>query len=458
MSMKSKKIKNSPRKLYDLVIVGAGISGAALLYVLGKYSNIKSVAVIEKFPEPARVNSDSKNNSQTLHFGDIETNYTLEKARLVKEAAEMTRRYLERSGQKSGLYKKLTKMVLAVGPEEVAELKQRHKEFGNLYPNLKLLQKSAIAEVEPKVVEGRSPEQEIAALFTEDGYTVNYGKLAKAFLKEATLGNDTTVDFFMPEKTKKIERVRLGGQKDPAYRVITNRRQILSKTVAVTAGGYSLIFAQALGYGREYTFLSVAGGFYFAPRLLNGKVYRVQIKGLPFAAIHGDPDINDLNLMRFGPTAKIIPLIERRNYGTLFDYLTKIIDFNLPAIYAILRVMLDPMIFFYGFKNFFYDWPVVGRRLFMKYARDIVPTLRLKDLVLAKGIGGSRPQIVNIKKGKMEMGEAKIIGKNIIFNITPSPGATRALSNGYEDARKIIEFLGEDYRFRDGDFKRDFMD
>ena len=95
MSMKSKKIKNSPRKLYDLVIVGAGISGAALLYVLGKYSNIKSVAVIEKFPEPARVNSDSKNNSQTLHFGDIETNYTLEKARLVKEAAEMTRRYSE---------------------------------------------------------------------------------------------------------------------------------------------------------------------------------------------------------------------------------------------------------------------------------------------------------------------------------------------------------------------------
>mgnify|MGYP002760905348 CR=1 FL=1 len=35
---------------YDLVIVGGGISGASLLYTSAKFTNIDSIALIEKEP------------------------------------------------------------------------------------------------------------------------------------------------------------------------------------------------------------------------------------------------------------------------------------------------------------------------------------------------------------------------------------------------------------------------
>ena len=49
---------------------------------------------------------------------------------------------------------------------------------------------------------------------------------------------------------------------------------------------------------------------------------------------------------------------------------------------------------------------------------------------------------MDTKNKKMNMDEAKIIGDNIIFNITPSPGASVCLKNAENDARKVVEFLG----------------
>ena len=58
------------------------------------------------------------------------------------------------------------------------------------------------------------------------------------------------------------------------------------------------------------------------------------------------------------------------------------------------------------------------------------------------------------------MGDAKIYGENIIFNITPSPGASVCLKNAELDTRKILDFLkenfGESYLFYEKKFKKDF--
>ncbi|PIQ67026.1 MAG: malate:quinone oxidoreductase, partial [Candidatus Zambryskibacteria bacterium CG11_big_fil_rev_8_21_14_0_20_40_24] len=55
-----------------------------LFYTLAKYTNVPKVALIEKYEQVAQVNSKGNNNSQTLHIGDIETNYSLKKAESVK--------------------------------------------------------------------------------------------------------------------------------------------------------------------------------------------------------------------------------------------------------------------------------------------------------------------------------------------------------------------------------------
>src|SRR5664279_5062716 len=80
---------------YEVLIVGGGVVGTALLYTLSKYTDIKNIGLIEKYSDFGLVNSASYNNSQTLHFGDIETNYTIDKARSVKQMADMVMKYLE---------------------------------------------------------------------------------------------------------------------------------------------------------------------------------------------------------------------------------------------------------------------------------------------------------------------------------------------------------------------------
>ncbi|HSD11935.1 MAG TPA: FAD-dependent oxidoreductase, partial [Patescibacteria group bacterium] len=101
---------------YDVVIIGAGVTGTALLYVLSKYTDARRIAIVERCGGVAEISSHAAHNSQTLHFGDIETNYTLEKARKVKEAAEMIVAYAGRlpSGP-AGILQPIQKMVLGVG-------------------------------------------------------------------------------------------------------------------------------------------------------------------------------------------------------------------------------------------------------------------------------------------------------------------------------------------------------
>ena len=69
------------------------------------------------------VNTASTMNSQTLHFGDIETNYTIEKAKKVKRSADMVKQYLEDEKLKdpgNKIFIKVPKMVLATGKEQVS--------------------------------------------------------------------------------------------------------------------------------------------------------------------------------------------------------------------------------------------------------------------------------------------------------------------------------------------------
>ena len=87
----------------------------------------------------------------------------------------------------------------------------------------------------------------------------------------------------------------------------------------------------------------------------------------------------------------------------------------------------------------------------------IVPSLKLKELKYAKGIGGTRPQIVNNTTRKLEMGEAKLSGDKIIFNITPSPGASTCLGNAYSDTQQLIGFLDNRYMFYKEAFEKDLM-
>ncbi len=434
--------------IYEVVIIGAGVCGTALLYTLSKYTNVNNIALIEKEPGAALVNSHKNSNSQTLHFGDIETNYTLEKATKVNRAASLVKNYLLNNDPQQNIYTKYHKMVLAVGAEETAQLTARYHNFKQLFPDLRLLNKQEIASLEPKVLAARDNAEEISALFTHEGYTIDFQKLAESFLDNATKNKIKNIKVMVNCKVNKIIK------QNKLYYLQTAQKTIKAKVVAIAAGAHSLLFAKSLGYGLNYALLTVAGSFYFAPELLKGKVYTVQRKELPFAAIHGDPEVDNSSLTRFGPTAKVIPMLERHKYGTIFEYF-QTAGLSIKAISSFINILADSVIFKYILLNFIYDFPIIGKRLFIKEVKKIIPSIQLKDLQFAKGYGGVRPQIVNLNTKALEMGEAKITGDKIIFNITPSPGASTCLQNAFDDTEKLISFLGNEYKFEGQQFLAD---
>jgi len=437
---------------YDVLIVGGGVTGTALLYTLSNYTNIKTIGLIEKYSDFGLVNSASYNNSQTLHFGDIETNYSLDKARSVKKMADMVMKYVEnekKSGESLKLFSKYSKMVLAVGKNQVKELKERYPKFRELFPNLRMIEREEIGKIEPRVLEGRNPNQEIVALVTEDGYTVDFKKLCHSFVNNA-LRKNPVLDIHLDTKLLKIDK------QGDHYHVKTNKGDISASVVVFAAGGHSLMYAKSLGYGKNLSVLSMAGSFYTAPKVLNGKVYTMQVPKLPFAAIHGDPEVHNSSVTRFGPTAKPIFQLERHNWSTFSEY-WKTFGLGINPVISLLKIIFDRVLLSYILINFVYDLPVIGRVFFIKEIRKIVPSIKLQELKFANGIGGTRPQIVNNTTRKLEMGEAKLTGENIIFNITPSPGASTCLGNAYTDTSKVIEFLGGKYKFDKEAFEKDLI-
>ncbi|MEK9151992.1 MAG: FAD-dependent oxidoreductase, partial [Patescibacteria group bacterium] len=116
----------------------------------------------------------------------------------------------------------------------------------------------------------------------------------------------------------------------------------------------------------------------------------------------------------------------------------------------------EPFLAKFIVNSFLYDVPVIGFRRFVADARKIIPAIRADELRFGAMIGGIRPQVVNKKERKLQMGEAKIVGDGIIFNITPSPGATVCLKNAEEDMLTLMRFFGGRFKIDEAAFAADF--
>lgn len=422
---------------YDVMVIGGGISGTALIYQLARYTNVQKIALLEKYDRLAALNSNARSNSQTLHCGDIETNYTLEKAAKVKDAAQMLVRYAESHADQDRYIRKFPKMVLGVGAEECAKLRARFEEFRPVYPYMELWEREQIAKVEPAVVEGRAADEEIVAMGCTDQYcAVDYGALSQSFASSAQAEKGKQTDIHLNTEVTNIEK------RGDRFVVSTSQGEFTASFVVVSAGAYSLFHAHRMGYGLDYSCLPAAGSFYYVPKKLNGKVYTVQNDKLPFAAIHGDPDLAVDGMTRLGPTALLLPMLERYNKKTIPDFF-KTLKFDSAVAKVFGDLFRDSDIRNYMFKNMLFEVPGVRTRLFLKDAQKILPALTLQELSFAHRIGGVRPQIIDRPKQKLLMGEAKINpGTGVIFNMTPSPGATSCLDNAHKDLLLVANHLG----------------
>ncbi|WP_104758316.1 FAD-dependent oxidoreductase [Helicobacter acinonychis] len=430
---------------FDAVIIGGGVSGCATFYTLSEYSSLKRVAMVEKCSKLAQISSSAKANSQTIHDGSIETNYTAEKAKKVRLSAYKTRQYALNKGLQNKAIFETQKMAIGVGDEECEFMKKRYESFKEIFVGLEEFDKQTIKELEPNVILGANGidrhESIIGHGFRKDWSTMNYAKLSENFVEEA-LKLKPNNQVFLNFKVKKIEK------RNDTYALISeDAEEVYAKFVLVNAGSYALPLAQSMGYGLDLGCLPVAGSFYFVPDLLKGKVYTVQNPKLPFAAVHGDPDAIIKGKTRIGPTALAMPKLERNKCwlkGISLELLK--MDLNKDVFKIAFDLMSDKEIRNYVLKNMVFELPVIGKREFLKDARKIIPSLSLEDLEYAHGFGEVRPQVLDKTKRKLELGEKKICThRGITFNMTPSPGATSCLQNALVDSQEIVAYLGESF-------------
>jgi len=436
-------------KHYEVVIVGGGISGAALFYELAKYSTAKNICMLEKYEALATLNSKGTSNSQTIHVGDIETNYTLDKAKITKRTAKMIEKFCLQHGLEEKIMFKHQKMALGVGKEEVEFITKRYNEFKELFPYLELWDKEKLRELEPKLVYADKAQtidrpEEIVAMGASGEYTtVDFGAMTNELAKAGQAADESkTTDIFYNSEVADIEKV---GEK---YKLTTvNGTVYTADFVVVNAGAHSLFLAHKMGYGKHMGSLSMAGSFYITSgKFLNGKVYMVQNDKLPFAALHGDPDILEDGKTRFGPTALALLVLERYKGGKSFFQCLKTLNFDGSILKIFWDLLKDSDIRNYVFKNFLFEVPGINKGLFVKDAKKIVPSLTKDDIEYAKGFGGVRPQVLNKDEKKLMLGEASLSeGNGIIFNMTPSPGATSCLGNAERDIKVVCDYLNLDF-------------
>ncbi|UFH60111.1 FAD-dependent oxidoreductase [Sulfurovum mangrovi] len=422
-------------KLFETAIIGGGVAGTSLLFTLARYTDIKDIILFEKYEEVSLLNSNPKANSQTLHVGDIETNYTYEKAQKVKKASSMVSNFIHHFGGVGEIGFVRDKMVLAVGEEEITRLKERYQVFKALYPYLELWDEERLKEIEPKLMEGRK-EPVLAMGATGEITTVDFKKLSERFVQEA-IDTDKNIQMRYNEEVTRIKRLE-----DGTYEITTDTTRFTAKSVVVNAGSYSLLFAQSMGYGLHYATLPIGGSFFFTKeKLLRSKVYTMQNPKLPFAAVHGDPDCTQGWYTRFGPTAFALPKLERYHSLHIKDFFSALnIDRDVTSVY--MDLLKDKTIRRYILRNVVEELPWLGKDVFVKDAQKIIPTLSADDIRFAEGYGGMRPQIIDKEKHELLLGEAKIVDTGVIFNMTPSPGASSSLSIAYQDALALCEYLG----------------
>ncbi|WP_298027430.1 FAD-dependent oxidoreductase [uncultured Campylobacter sp.] len=444
-------------KHYEVIIIGGGITGSALAYVLAEFSGIKNIALLEKYEGLATLNSKASANSQTIHCGDIETNYDLQKATEVKRKADMIVKYCQKHEYGNKFLFQGQKMALGVGESEIELIKDRFEKFKELYPYLQLFDKEELKKIEPKLVfDGRGEEraEDIVAMGVQSGVytTIDYGAMANSFVQNAKNVEGKTCDLYLNTEVQNITKVG-----DKFYIRTANRLSLSADFVVVDAGAHSLWLAHKMGLGQDLSTICIAGSFYLTKqKLLNGKVYMVQNPKLPFAALHGDPDLLADGCTRFGPTALTLPKLERYKGCRSVPEFFQSLNFDMDVAKVIWQNFGDSEVRDFLIRNIGFEIPILGKKLFVKNARKIIPSIREEDIYYAKGFGGVRPQVISHSQKKLLLGEARI-GENpgIIFNMTPSPGATSCLGNALRDAKSACEYLG--VSFDDAKFDAEMM-
>jgi malate dehydrogenase (quinone) len=347
----------------DVLLIGGGIMSATLGTWLQELEPDWSITLVERMESVAEESSNGWNNAGTGHAALMELNYTpqkadgsvsIDKAIEINEAFQISRQFWAHQVTRGVLQQPKTfintvpHMSFVWGEENVNFLRARYAALqqNSLFQGMRYSEDTEqIKKWAPLVMEGRDPQQKVAATRTEIGTDVNYGEITRQLI--AGLRRHDSFSLQLNTVVRRFKR-----NADNSWTVTVSdandrkiRRKIRAKFIFIGAGGAALKLLQQTGIPQAKAFAGFPVGGQFLvcenPEVVNhhlAKVYgQASVGAPPMSVPHIDTRIIDgKRAVLFGPFATFSTRFLKN--GSLWDLLAST---NKSNILPMINVGLD---------------------------------------------------------------------------------------------------------------------
>ncbi|WP_251517152.1 MULTISPECIES: malate dehydrogenase (quinone) [Staphylococcus] len=448
-------MSNSESK--DVILIGAGVLSTTFGSFIKDLAPDWNIKLFERLEKPAIESSNERNNAGTGHAALCELNYTVEqkdgsvdveKAKEINEEFEISKQFwshLVKSNQIQNpqeFIRPLPHISFVQGPRNVNFLKKRFEALSTV-PMFKEIEytedHNKIKEWMPLMMEGRDPNETIAASKINEGTDVNFGELTRKMA--SNLAKQDNIDMYYKHEVLDFNR-RKDGKWEAKIKDLRTKKieHHIADYIFIGAGGHAIPLLQKTGIpeSKHLGGFPISGAFLVCnnPEVVakhEAKVYGKEPPGTPPMTVpHLDRRyIQDHNSLLFGPFAAIGPKFLKN--GSNLDLFKSINPSNVLTMVSS------------AFKNF----PLVKYSIQevlakkedrMKELRRFVPDAKDEDWDIH--VAGKRVQVIKDTKehgrGYIQFGTEVVNSKDhsVIALLGESPGASTSVSVALEVLEK----------------------
>ena len=353
LSMGITSVHAEEAKKVDVLLIGGGIMSATLGVWLNELEPDWSMEMVERLDGVAEESSNGWNNAGTGHSALAELNYTPEdkngnveipKAVEINEAFQISRQFWSWQVQQGVLKNPRSfinttpHMSFVWGDDNIKFLKKRYEalQASPLFAGMQYSEDPAqIAKWVPLMMEGRDPNQKIAATWSPLGTDMNFGEITRQFV--AHLQTTPKFDLKLSSEVQDITK-NADGSWRVSYKNLKDgtKTETDAKFVFIGAGGGALHLLQKSGIpeAKEYAGFPVGGSFLVTdnPTVAEAhlaKAYgKASVGAPPMSVPHLDTRVLDgKRVILFGPFATFSTKFLKE--GSYLDLLTSTTTHNI---------------------------------------------------------------------------------------------------------------------------------
>ncbi|RON23533.1 malate dehydrogenase (quinone) [Pseudomonas lini] len=346
LSMGITSVHAEEAKKVDVLLIGGGIMSATLGVWLNELEPGLSMEMVERLDGVAQESSNGWNNAGTGHSALAELNYTPEddkgnvqiaKAVEINEAFQISRQFWAWQVQQGVLknprsfINSTPHMSFVWGDDNIKFLKKRYEalQASPLFAGMQYSEDPAVIKKwVPLMMEGRDPNQKVAATWSPLGTDMNFGEITRQFV--AHLQTTPKFDLKLSSEVQDITK-NADGSWRVSYKNLKDgtKTETDAKFVFIGAGGGALHLLQKSGIpeAQEYAGFPVGGSFLVTenPTIAEqhlAKAYgKASVGAPPMSVPHLDTRVLDgKRVILFGPFATFSTKFLKE--GSYLDLLT----------------------------------------------------------------------------------------------------------------------------------------